>query len=124
MNLSIKDLVEYIKNSLDILVSIKLGEELEKYKFSKNDELTPNSARDYEKLLQKLEQNIREHIGIEHQLKIQCEKFVEKIGILEEERSFFVIELVSIIFFINTIKIIIYIYRKNQKKNLMNKLKN
>ena len=120
MNLSIKDLVEYIKNSLDILVSIKLGEELEKYKFSKNDELTPNSARDYEKLLQKLEQNIREHIGIEHQLKIQCEKFVEKIGVLEEERSFFVIELVSIIFFINNYNI----YRKNQKKNLMNKLKN
>ena len=120
MNLSIKDLVEYIKNSLDILVSIKLGEELEKYKFSKNDDITPNSARDYEKLLQKLEQNIREHIGIEHQLKIQCEKFVEKIGVLEEERSFFVIELVSIIFFINNYNI----YRKNQKKNLMNKLKN
>ena len=31
--------------------------------------------KDYETLLQKLEQDIREHISIEHQLKIQCEKW-------------------------------------------------
>ena len=56
-----KDLIEYIKNSIDILVSIKLGEELEKYKFISD---RVNSPCDYELLLQKLEQDIRKHISI------------------------------------------------------------
>ena len=80
MNKSIKDLVGYITNSIDILVSIKLNEELEKYKLD-ND--TGSEVAEYEKLLQKLERNIREHISIEHQLKIQCEKYVEKLEILD-----------------------------------------
>ena len=103
-----KDLVEYIKNSLDILVSIKLREELEKYKF--NDE-QPNDAREYEKLLQKTEMKIRKHISIELQLKIQCVKYKEKLDILEKEKNNCYFELVSIIF----INIIIYIERN--KKN-------
>jgi hypothetical protein len=93
MNKSFKDLVEYVKNSIDILVSIKLAKELEKYKF--NDDDSYSKPRDYEKLLQKLEQNIREHISIEHQLKIQCEKYVEKLDILEDEKIVFYVELVS-----------------------------
>jgi hypothetical protein len=97
MNKSFKDLVEYVKNSIDILVSIKLAKELEKYKF--NDDDSYSKPRDYEKLLQKLEQNIREHISIEHQLKIQCEKYVEKLDILEDEKIVFYVELVSIFLF-------------------------
>ena len=42
--------------------------------------------KDYEVLLQKLEQDIREHISIEHQLKIQCEKYAENLDILEDEK--------------------------------------
>ena len=98
MNKSFKDLVEYVKNSIDILVSMKLAEELEKYKY--NDDDSYGKPRDYEKLLQKLEQNIREHISIEHQLKIQCEKFVEKLDILEDEKIVFYVELVSIFYLI------------------------
>ena len=117
MNKSFKDLVEYVKNSIDILVSIKLAKELEKYKF--NDDDSYSKPRDYEKLLQKLEQNIREHISIEHQLKIQCEKYVEKQDILEDEKIVFYVELVSIFYLI-----LIIINRKKQKENSMNKLKN
>ena len=95
MNKSFKDLVEYVKNSIDILVSMKLAEELEKYKY--NDDDSYGKPRDYEKLLQKLEQNIREHISIEHQLKIQCEKFVEKLDILEDEKIVFYVELINIL---------------------------
>ena len=84
MNKSMKDLVEYIKNSIDILVSIKLGEELKKYKFSNE---TSSPARDYEKLLQKSEQHIRAHISLEYQLKIQCEKYCIKLDNLEEEKN-------------------------------------
>jgi hypothetical protein len=97
MNKPLKDLVENIRCSIDILVSIKLKEELEKYKFN-NDK--PGAVQDYEKLLQKLEQNIREHISIEHQLKLQCEKFVEKLDILEDEKIVFYVELVSIFYLI------------------------
>ena len=76
-------MIEYIKSSIDVIISIKLNEELEKYKFD-ND--SPGAVKDYEILLQKLEQNIREHISIEHQLKIQCEKYAEKLDILEDEK--------------------------------------
>ena len=78
-----KDLVDYIKNSLDIIISIKLNEELEKYKFN-ND--SPGAVADYEKLLQNLEQDIRGHISLEHQLKIQCEKYAEQLYLLEDEK--------------------------------------
>ena len=88
-----KDLIEYIKNSIDILVSIKLGEELEKYKFISD---RVNSPCDYELLLQKLEQDIRKHISIENQLKIQCEKYKDKLDILEKEKDNYLLELVSI----------------------------
>ena len=72
-----------------------MNEELEKYKFN-ND--TPGSVKDYEILLQKLEQNIREHISIEHQLKIQCEKYAEKLDLLEEEKIILLSEIVRYIF--------------------------
>ena len=87
----IKDLVEYIKNSLDIIISIKLDEELEKYKY--NNE--PNTTNEYEKLLQKEEEEIRGLISIEHQLKIQCEKYAEKIDILEDEKDILLSQIVS-----------------------------
>ena len=34
-----------------------------------------------------MEEAIRKHISIEHQLKIQCEKFAEKLDALEEEKN-------------------------------------
>ena len=89
-------MIEYIKSSIDIIISIKLNEELEKYKFD-ND--SPGAVKDYEILLQKLEQNIREHISIEHQLKIQCEKYAEKLDILEDEKIILLSQIVRYILF-------------------------
>ena len=96
MRKPIKDLVDYIKNSIDIIISIKLDEELEKYKYNNND---PNATIEFEKLLQKEEEAIREHISIEQQLKIQCEKYAEKLDILEDEKIILLSEIVSKIFF-------------------------
>ena len=70
-----KELVDNIKSSIDIIVSIKLEEELQKYLPEKDN---PNSATKYETLLQKEEEALRQHISVEHQLKIQCEKFREE----------------------------------------------
>ena len=100
MKKPLKDLIEYIKNSIDIIISIKLNEEKEK--INKNNKL--NSAREYEILLQKEEQNNREHIGIEHQFRIQCEKYAQEIDTLEEEKIVLLIQIVS--------NISIYIYIK------------
>jgi hypothetical protein len=69
---------------LDIIITIKLEEELKKYTNNKDN---PNAAISYETLLQKEEEAIRKHISIEHQLKIQCEKFAEKLDALEEEKN-------------------------------------
>ena len=51
-------------------------------------------------MLQKLEQNIREHISIEHQLRIQCEKFAEKLENLEDEKIVLLSQIVRYILFI------------------------
>ena len=90
---------------------MKLNEELEKYKFDNDKQ---GSVKDYEILLQKLEQNIREHISIEHQLKIQCEKYAEKLDLLEEEKIILLSQIVRYIHIYN-----IY-FRMLKKKNLMN----
>ena len=114
MNKSMKDLVEYIKDSIDILVTVKLNEELERYKLE-ND--TPGGVADYEKLLQKLERNIREHISIEHQLKIQCEKYADTLDNLEDERLVLLAQIVRY-YFINFFIMFNNIYRILKGKNL------
>lgn len=91
MKKPLKDLVGYIKNSIDIIISIKLNEELEK--INQNTEL--NSAREYELLLQKEEQDNREHISIEHQFRIQCEKYAQELDSLEEEKIVLLFQIVS-----------------------------
>ena len=56
----------------------------------------PYVAKDYETLLQKEEEAIRQHISQEHQLKIQCEKYAEKINIIENEKLILIEEIVSL----------------------------
>ena len=90
---SLKDLIEYIKCSLDIIISCKLDEELEKY----HTTFKAGASREYEKLLQIAEENIREHISIEHQFKIQCEKYADKLCNLEEEKYLLLSQIVSFI---------------------------
>ena len=85
-----KELIEFIKSSISIIINIKLQEEIEKYV---NTQFNP--AIEYELLLQKEEQTNREHIGIEHQFKIQCEKYAQELDSLEDEKSLLLIQLVS-----------------------------
>ena len=77
------ELIDYIKNSIDIIISIKLNEALENNKSN----IILSEAREYEILLQKEEKNNREHISVEHQLRIQCEKFAQELDTLEEEKT-------------------------------------
>ena len=62
-----KELIDNIKSFIDIIVSIKLENELQKYIPEKDN---PNSAQKFETLLQKEEEALRQHISVEHQLKI------------------------------------------------------
>jgi hypothetical protein len=91
----LKELIDYIKNSIDIIISIKLNEAFENNK--QNNNLNP--SREYEILLQKEEKNNREHISVEHQLRIQCEKFAQELDSFEEEKAILLLQIVSLIFF-------------------------
>ena len=84
-------MVDNIKSSIDIIVAIKLEDEIQKYIPEKDN---PNSAKNLETLLQKEEEALRQHISIEHQLKIQCEKYVEKLDILENQKILLINEIV------------------------------
>jgi hypothetical protein len=64
---------------------------IDDYKSKKNE----NAANDYETLLQKEEAAIRQHISYEHQIKIEYEKIMEKIEILELENKLLLYQVVS-----------------------------
>ena len=113
----LKELIDYIKNSIDIIISIKLNEALENNK--QNNNLNP--SREYEILLQKEEKNNREHISVEHQLRIQCEKFAQELDSFEEEKAILLLQIVSLIFFYD---IIIQESQKNEFKEKIEKLNN
>ena len=68
-NISLLDIVNYVKNSIDVIVTFKVEDLIDDYKSNKNQ----NSASDYETLLQKEEAAIRQHISYEHQIKIEYE---------------------------------------------------
>ena len=85
MNLPLTDIVEYIKSTLDIIVSIKVDAKISDYKnFLKEDK---NAATEYETLLQKLEESIRQHISYEHQFKIEYEKLLNKAEEIDLEKK-------------------------------------
>ena len=113
----LKELIDYIKNSIDIIISIKLNEAFENNK--QNNNLNP--SREYEILLQKEEKNNREHISVEHQLRIQCEKFAQELDSFEEEKAILLFQIVSLIFFYY---IIIQESQKYEFKEKIEKLNN
>jgi ATP-dependent exoDNAse (exonuclease V) beta subunit len=90
-NISLIDIVNYVKNSIDVIVTFKVEDLIDDYKSNKNQ----NSASDYETLLQKEEAAIRQHISYEHQIKIEYEKVLEKIEILELENKLLLYQIVS-----------------------------
>ena len=78
---------ENIKNLplIDIIVSIKVDAKISEYKnFLKEDK---NAATEYETLLQKLEESIRQHISYEHQFKIEYEKLLNKAEEIDLEKK-------------------------------------
>ena len=95
--LPILDIINYIKTSLLIVINIKLKEELEKQKDEKIQKKISEeiAAEDYETLLRKEEAEIRQHISIEHQFKIQCEKYAQELDSLEDEKSLLLMQIVS-----------------------------
>ena len=93
-DISLLDIIQYIKNSIDIIVTLKIEEKQNEYKSKKND----NAATDYETLLQKEEAAIRQHISYEHQIKIEYEKLLEKLEVMDLENKLLLYQIVSIKF--------------------------
>jgi hypothetical protein len=85
MNLPLTDIIEYIKSTFDIIVSIKVEEKINEYKNFLNED--KNAATEYETLLQKLEESIRQHISYEHQFKIEYEKLLNKAEEIDIEKK-------------------------------------
>ena len=85
MNLPLTDIIEYIKSTLDIIVSIKVDAKISEYKNYLNED--KNAATEYETLLQKLEESIRQHISYEHQFKIEYEKLLNKAEEIDIEKK-------------------------------------
>ena len=85
INLPLMDLIEYIKSTIDIIVSIKVDSKINDYKTYLNEDI--NAATDYETLLQKLEASIRQHISYEHQFKIEYEKLLNKAEEIENDKE-------------------------------------
>ena len=109
-DISLLDIVEYIKNSIDVIVSLKVEEAIDEYNSKKNE----NAASDYETLLQKEESAIRQHISYEHQIKLEYEKLLEKLEVMDLENKLLQYQIVSKIILLH-----IFIYRKKTKNNMM-----
>lgn len=78
------ELINLIKDTIDIIISIKVDDKLQELNKSKKD--IKNPSEKYEELLRQEEGEIRKHIGIGHQLKLQIEKLQEKIDFLEKKQ--------------------------------------
>jgi hypothetical protein len=90
-NLSMLDIINYIRESIRIIIQIKAQEEVEKYKAEHEANQSKENekyAEDYETLLRREEAEIRQHISIEHQFRIQFDNLLEKIDELEDDNYF------------------------------------
>ena len=85
INLPLLDIIEYIKSTIDIIVSIKVESKINDYRNSLNED--NNAATEYETLLQKLESALRQHIAYEHQFKIEYEKLLMKSDEVNYEKN-------------------------------------
>ena len=78
--LTILDLIEYLKSSIDIIINMSVKEEKEGIKLKSN-----NYDEDYESLLRREEAWIRKHIGIENQLRLDYSNLFDKYKECEKE---------------------------------------
>ena len=109
-------LVEYISSSIDIIISLKLREEMNK--INKEKIINDNCADNYEILLRKEERNIREHIANENQLKLHIKSLTDKLEEYERDNLILLEKIVRTYF-----NIIFYFNRKKLKKNKMKNIK-
>ena len=93
VNLPLTDIIEYIKSTIDIIVSLKVDSKINEYKNYLNED--SNAASDYETLLQKLEASLRQHISYEHQFKIEYEKLLNKAEVIEKEKKILIKQVVK-----------------------------
>ena len=85
MNKNLLDIIYLIRDTINTLISIKVKYKVQQLIKSKDE--NKNTSEQYEELLRQEETEIRKHIAIEHQLKIQIEKLQEKIENLEKEQN-------------------------------------
>ena len=109
-------LVEYISSSIDIIINLKLRDEMNK--INKGKIINDNCADDYEILLRKEEKNIREHIANENKLKLHIKSLTDKIEEYERDNLILLEKIVRTYFII-----IFYFNRKKLKKNKMKNVK-
>ena len=95
--LTILDLIEYIKSSIDIIIDMEIKEKNKEIKIKNN-----NYDEDYESLLRREEAWIRKHIGIENQLKLDYNNLLDKYNECEKENIILmnqVVKFYKLIFF-------------------------
>ena len=80
-------IIEYIKTSIDIVVDIKVKNQIESFFNNYNTKSEGSNVEAYEELLRKSESDIRNHIKIEHQMKIYSDNLKAKIEELEKSKS-------------------------------------
>ena len=87
---------------MQIIIELKVKEEVEKYNKEKEDKNphNENTAEDYETLLRKEEAEIRQHISVEHQFKLHLDNFSEKINDLENDNYILAKKIVNNILYI------------------------
>ena len=84
-------LIEYIKSSIQILVQLKAEETIQQLERQRAEARGAEyeDSNEYEKLLRKLESDIRTYIKIEHQMKLHSENLQLRIDELEKEKNLF-----------------------------------
>jgi len=93
------DIINYIRESLQIIIKIKVKEEIDKYIEDQENNKNENAAEDYETLLRKEESEIRSHISIEHQFKLHLDNLTEKVCELENDNYLLAKKIVNIYFY-------------------------
>ena len=95
--LTILDLIEYLKSSIDIIIDMEIKEKNKEIKIKNN-----NYDEDYESLLRREEAWIRKHIGIENQLKLDYNNLLDKYNECEKKNIILmnqVVKFYKLIFF-------------------------
>ena len=79
-------LIECINNSIQILLSNK---QIDEGQNCENSGITNNLLQsEYEEMIKKLEEEIKNHLSLEHQLNLELNKGQEKISELENTKQY------------------------------------